>query len=107
VRFLVNLFSDKGADLVQLKYVLRRSKVLENIDILFKQFENAKVSKELLRLLYDSLILLLVKYIDNAYMVNSIYIGWWVLSKYYRETDKSPIYTTSLLLHSEKCRKVY
>ncbi|KAH8654706.1 hypothetical protein BGZ61DRAFT_434950 [Ilyonectria robusta] len=49
--------------------------VLENMDILFKQFEDAKL-----------------KYIDNRHMVNSIHMGWWVLSKYYRESDKNPIY---------------
>ncbi|OWT42336.1 transposase-like protein [Pochonia chlamydosporia 170] len=38
--------------------------VLENMDILFMQFENAKV-----------------KYVDNAQMVNSVHMGWWVLSK--------------------------
>jgi hypothetical protein len=38
-------------------------------------------------------------------MVNSIYMGWWVLSKYYEESDKSPIYATALLLHPEKRRR--
>ncbi|KAG7403964.1 hypothetical protein Forpi1262_v018645 [Fusarium oxysporum f. sp. raphani] len=47
--------------------------VLENMDILFLQFENAKV-----------------KYVNNARMVNSVHMGWWVLSKYYEESDKTP-----------------
>ncbi|KAH8798343.1 hypothetical protein F5884DRAFT_758789 [Xylogone sp. PMI_703] len=38
-------------------------------------------------------------------MVNSIHMGWWVLSKYYGESDKSPIYATASLLHPEKRRK--
>ncbi|KAH8797265.1 hypothetical protein F5884DRAFT_864383 [Xylogone sp. PMI_703] len=42
--------------------------VLENMDILFKQFEDAKI-----------------KYIGNVHMVNSIHMGWWVLSRYYEE----------------------
>ncbi|KAI8412261.1 hypothetical protein FOFC_08891 [Fusarium oxysporum] len=62
--------------------------VLENMDILFLQFENAKV-----------------KYVNNARMVNSVHMGWWVLSKYYEESDKSPIYATALLLHPEKRRR--
>ncbi|KJZ69620.1 hypothetical protein HIM_10983 [Hirsutella minnesotensis 3608] len=62
--------------------------VLENMDILFVQFEDAKV-----------------KYADNAHMVNSIHMGWWVLSKYYEETDKNPVYATALLLHPEKRRR--
>ncbi|EFZ04528.1 hypothetical protein MAA_01602 [Metarhizium robertsii ARSEF 23] len=61
--------------------------VLENMDILFKQFEDAKV-----------------KYVDNAHMVNSVHMGWWVLSKYYEESDKNPINATALLLHPEKRR---
>jgi hypothetical protein len=32
-------------------------------------------------------------------------MGWWVLSKYYQETDKNPIYVTALLLHPEKRRR--
>ncbi|KAM4067442.1 transposase-like protein [Hirsutella rhossiliensis] len=48
--------------------------VLENMDILFVQFEDAKV-----------------KYAENAHMVSSIHMGWWVLSKYYEETDKNPV----------------
>ncbi|KJZ68669.1 hypothetical protein HIM_11941 [Hirsutella minnesotensis 3608] len=59
--------------------------VLENMDILFMQFENAKV-----------------KYSRNARMVSSIHMGWWVLSKYYKDSDKNPIYATALLLHPEK-----
>jgi hypothetical protein len=35
-------------------------------------------------------------------MVNSIHMGWWVLSKYYKESDRNPIYATALLLHPEK-----
>ncbi|KJZ68331.1 hypothetical protein HIM_12278 [Hirsutella minnesotensis 3608] len=62
--------------------------VLENMDILFVQFEDAKV-----------------KYAENAHMVNSIHMGWWVLSKYYEETDKNPVYATALLLHPEKRRR--
>ncbi|KAG7423539.1 putative AC transposase [Fusarium oxysporum f. sp. raphani] len=62
--------------------------VLENMDILFLQFENAKV-----------------KYVNNARMVNSVHMGWWVLSKYYEESDKNPIYATALLLHPEKRRR--
>lgn len=46
-----------------------------------------------------------LKYIDNRHMVNSIHMGWWVLSKYYRESDKNPIYVTALLLHPEKRRR--
>jgi len=38
-------------------------------------------------------------------MVNSIKMGWWVLSKYYEESDRTPIYATALLLHPEKRRK--
>ncbi|KAF6514233.1 hypothetical protein HZS61_006489 [Fusarium oxysporum f. sp. conglutinans] len=63
--------------------------VLENMDILFLQFENAKQ----------------VKYVNNARMVNSVHMGWWVLSKYYEESDKNPIYATALLLHPEKRRR--
>ncbi|KAJ3454150.1 hypothetical protein MRS44_018044 [Fusarium solani] len=62
--------------------------VLENMDILFMQFENAKV-----------------KYASNARMVHSIHMGWWVLSKYYEESDRNPIYATALLLHPEKRRR--
>ncbi|KAL5583979.1 hypothetical protein FOVSG1_015330 [Fusarium oxysporum f. sp. vasinfectum] len=62
--------------------------VLENMDILFLQFENAKV-----------------KYVNNARMINSVHMGWWVLSKYYEESDKNPIYATALLLHPEKRRR--
>ncbi|KAG7425361.1 hypothetical protein Forpi1262_v013208 [Fusarium oxysporum f. sp. raphani] len=62
--------------------------VLENMDILFLQFENAKV-----------------KYAGNARMVHSIHMGWWVLSKYYEESDRNPIYATALLLHPEKRRR--
>ncbi|KAJ6436282.1 transposase-like protein [Purpureocillium lavendulum] len=39
--------------------------VLENMDILFMQFENAKV-----------------KYANITRMVDSLHMGWWVLSKY-------------------------
>lgn len=46
-----------------------------------------------------------VKYADNAHMVNSIHMGWWVLSKYYAESDKNPVYATALLLHPEKRRR--
>ncbi|OAQ57629.1 transposase-like protein [Purpureocillium lilacinum] len=63
--------------------------VLENMDILFMQFENAKQ----------------VKYASNARMVHSIHMGWWVLSKYYEESDRNPIYATALLLHPEKRRR--
>ena len=35
-------------------------------------------------------------------MVNSVHMGWLVLSKYYEESDKTPIYTTALLLYPEK-----
>lgn len=38
-------------------------------------------------------------------MVNSINMGWWVLSKYYEESDRTPIYDTALLLHPEKRRR--
>src|SRR5256885_10081205 len=38
-------------------------------------------------------------------MVNSIDMGWSVLSKYYEESDKTPVYATALLLHPEKRRK--
>lgn len=38
-------------------------------------------------------------------MVNSINMGWWVLSKYYEESDKTPVYATALLLHPEKRRR--
>ncbi|KAJ6436407.1 putative AC transposase [Purpureocillium lavendulum] len=62
--------------------------VLENMDILFMQFEDAKV-----------------KYADNARMVNSVHMGWWVLAKYYAESDKNPVYATALLLHPEKRRR--
>ncbi|KJZ70185.1 hypothetical protein HIM_10408 [Hirsutella minnesotensis 3608] len=62
--------------------------VLENMDILFLQFENAKV-----------------RYASNQRMVHSIHMGWWVLSKYYTESDRNPIYATALLLHPEKRRK--
>ncbi|EFZ03287.1 transposase-like protein [Metarhizium robertsii ARSEF 23] len=62
--------------------------VLENMDILFKQFEDAKI-----------------KYADNERMVNSIHMGWWVLAKYYEESDSNPIYVTALLLHPEKRRR--
>ncbi|EXK78083.1 hypothetical protein FOQG_17230 [Fusarium oxysporum f. sp. raphani 54005] len=58
------------------------------MDIPFLQFENAKV-----------------KYAGNARMVHSIYMGWWVLSKYYEESDRNPIYATALLLHPEKRRR--
>ncbi|KAG7410316.1 Zinc finger BED domain-containing protein RICESLEEPER 2 [Fusarium oxysporum f. sp. raphani] len=64
--------------------------VLENMDILFLQFENAKV-----------------KYAGNARMVHSIHMGWWVLSKYYEESDRNPIYATALLLHPEKRRRYF
>ncbi|KAG7415009.1 putative AC9 transposase [Fusarium oxysporum f. sp. raphani] len=64
--------------------------VLENMDILFLQFENAKVShgravRSITRLV---VILKQVKYVNNARMVNSVHMGWWVLSKYYEESDK-------------------
>lgn len=32
-------------------------------------------------------------------------MGWWVLSKYYEESDRNPIYATALLLHPEKRRR--
>jgi len=38
-------------------------------------------------------------------MVNSINMGWYILSKYYSLTDQSPVYVTALLLHPEKRRK--
>jgi hypothetical protein len=81
--------------------------VLENMDILFLQFENAKVShgravRSITRLV---VILKQVKYVNNARMVNSVHMGWWVLSKYYEESDKNPIYATALLLHPEKRRR--
>ena len=38
-------------------------------------------------------------------MVNSINMGWWVLSKYYEESDKTAVYATALLLHPEKRRR--
>jgi hypothetical protein len=38
-------------------------------------------------------------------MVHSIHMGWWVLSKYYEESDRNPIYATALLLHPEKRRR--
>jgi hypothetical protein len=38
-------------------------------------------------------------------MVNSIYMGWWVLAKYYEESDTNPIYITALLLHPKKRRR--
>ncbi|KAM3468042.1 hypothetical protein MY5147_008325 [Beauveria neobassiana] len=62
--------------------------VLGNMDILFKQFEDAKVI-----------------YVENRHMVNSIYMGWWVLAKYYEDSDTNPIYVTALLLHLEKRRR--
>ncbi|PMB71275.1 putative AC transposase [Beauveria bassiana] len=62
--------------------------VLGNMDILFKQFEDAKVI-----------------YAENGHMVNSIYMGWWVLAKYYEDSDTNPIYVTALLLHPEKRRR--
>ncbi|KAM0742705.1 hypothetical protein ACQRIT_002882 [Beauveria bassiana] len=62
--------------------------VLENMDILFMQFEDAKV-----------------KYMNNTPMVNSVYMGWWILSKYYEESDRNPIYATALLLRPRKRRR--
>ncbi len=79
--------------------------VLENIDILFMQFEDAKVSNNKTYPLPSLLILMQVKYANNTYMVNSINMGWWVLSKYYEESDKTPVYATVLLLHPEKRRR--
>lgn len=38
-------------------------------------------------------------------MVHSIHMGSWVLSKYYEESDRNPIYATALLLHPEKRRR--
>lgn len=32
-------------------------------------------------------------------------MGWWVLSKYYQETEKNTIYASALLLHPEKRRR--
>ena len=75
------------------------------MDILFKQFEDAKVSNNKNYLLPSLLILIQVKYADNSHMVNSINMGWWVLSKYYEESDKTPIYATALLLYPEKRRR--
>lgn len=46
-----------------------------------------------------------VKYVSNQRMVHSIHMGWWVLSKYYAESDRNPIYATALLLHSDKRRR--
>ncbi|KAK9443882.1 transposase-like protein [Metarhizium brunneum] len=46
-----------------------------------------------------------IKYADNERMVNSIHMGWWVLAKYYEESDSNPIYVTALLLHPEKRRR--
>lgn len=43
-----------------------------------------------------------IKYSNNARMVNSFHMGWWVLSKYYKDNDNNPIYATALLLHPEK-----
>lgn len=62
--------------------------VLENMDILSKQFDDAKI-----------------RYADNGHMVNSIHMGWWVLVKYYEENDTNLIHVTSLLLHPEKRRR--
>jgi hAT family protein len=39
-------------------------------------------------------------------MVNSINMGWWVLSKYYQQSDEAPVYATALLLHPSR-RKRY
>ncbi|KAM3454108.1 hypothetical protein NHJ6243_008970 [Beauveria neobassiana] len=46
-----------------------------------------------------------VKYMNNTRMVNSVYMGWWILSKYYEESDRNPIYATALLLLPEKRRR--
>lgn len=46
-----------------------------------------------------------VRYGENKHMVNSIHMGWWVLAKYYEESDANPIYATALLLHPEKRRR--
>lgn len=71
------------------------------------QFENAKVShKRAVRsTTWPVPTLKQVKYASNARMVHSIHMGWWVLSKYYEESDRNPIYATALLLHPEKRRK--
>ncbi|KAH7235312.1 hypothetical protein BKA59DRAFT_407144 [Fusarium tricinctum] len=63
--------------------------VLEDMDILFLLI----------------VILKQVKYVNNARMVNSVHIGWWVLAKYYEESDKNLIYATALLLHPETRRR--
>ncbi|OAQ57507.1 transposase-like protein [Pochonia chlamydosporia 170] len=62
--------------------------VLENMDILFMQFENAKV-----------------KYVNNADMVNSVHMGWWVLSKYYEESDKNPHICHGIIAPSRKAQE--
>jgi hypothetical protein len=39
-------------------------------------------------------------------MVSSINMGWWVLSKYYQQSDEAPVYAAALLLHPSR-RKRY
>lgn len=39
-------------------------------------------------------------------MVSSINMGWWVLSKYYQQSDEAPVYVVVLLLHPSR-RKRY
>ncbi|KAF1731355.1 hypothetical protein CRV24_007539 [Beauveria bassiana] len=47
--------------------------MLKNMDILLKQFEDAKIRD-----------------VDNGYMVNPIHMGWWVLAKFHEESDANP-----------------
>ncbi|EKG09371.1 Ribonuclease H-like protein [Macrophomina phaseolina MS6] len=47
--------------------------LLYQMDILFKHFEDAKET-----------------YADNQRLIHSIYVGWYVLDKYYFKTDETP-----------------
>jgi hypothetical protein len=45
-----------------------------------------------------------IKYTNNEYMVNPIYMGGWGFSRYYEESDTNSIHVTALPLHLEKRR---
>ena len=58
------------------------------MDILFKHFEQGKE-----------------KYASNQHLLNSIHMGWYIMAKYYQQTDSNPVYATALLLHPSKRRR--
>ncbi|KAJ3496446.1 hypothetical protein NLG97_g2651 [Lecanicillium saksenae] len=59
--------------------------LLYHMDILLKHFEDTKKT-----------------YSNNRRLVHSIYMGWFILDKYYFKTDETPVYLAALLLHPSK-----